>query len=203
MRTQDYLRMLRGGWPLLVLGTLLGLALGVSGWLLQPGIHESEATLRVDVAQQDDPSAMFQLSEYTRGQLVTYAELAELPAVLDPAAQRLGLAPEELEEKISVEIPSETFLLTVSARDEDASAAADAASAVAEQLEHTIEESPSAAEDQGLLEVSQVQQAQPSPELAGASPVLWAAGGGLLGLATGVLLAGLRFASAQRPSDGS
>ncbi|MBK8075724.1 MAG: polysaccharide biosynthesis tyrosine autokinase [Kineosporiaceae bacterium] len=132
-------------------------------------------------------------NNYTQGILRSYGRLATLPVVLDPVINelKLGDTAEDLAERISVETPPNTVLMSISATDVSAERSAAIANAVAAQIPKALTTlaPPSAAraKDAVSLQVTTVATARtPAAPSDPNVPVVMAAG-----IAMGLILAGL------------
>ncbi len=195
MRLADYLKVLRGGWALLLIGTLLGALVGWGLSALQPRNYTSTTGMFVGIADGTDPTSVFQTGEYMRAQMVSYSELAERPVVLEPVIDELGadLTVEELAEMVTVDVPAESYIMDVEVRSDDARFSAEASEAIAESLETQVEESAPSFQDQPLIDLSIVQHPAEADEPETVPWALWVGAGAVVGLILGLLLAFLRW----------
>lgn len=138
-----FLRVLRKRWPTVVVGTVLGLALGALVSAILPRVYVAEARAFVTITAEDsqDGSA-YQDSQFALDRVTSYTLLASSPDVLQAAIDELGLSisAAELSRRITVSNPPDTAVLNVQASAEDADQAAELANTVAEALASTIEE---------------------------------------------------------------
>lgn len=136
MGFDEVLRVLQKSWLLIVVCVLVPM---IGAWGLSNAatpVYTASATSFVSLSFGNSPGELTQGTVYVRGQLESYAQLAETPTVLDPVIEELGLtmSAAQLAGKISVTIPGDTTLLTVKATDPSPQLAADIANQVAGQL---------------------------------------------------------------------
>lgn len=133
MELTQYLAIARRWWWLLVLATVIGGGAAYGASQLVTPTYRATVTLLVVVQQESgivglaDVQASEQLAS-------TFTELVTVRPVLVAAIERgeLTLSPDELEERLSVESPSATQLLEITAEASTAGSARDIANVVAE-----------------------------------------------------------------------
>ena len=140
----------------LIAGTLaVAIAVSVGFSLTLPRTYESQATLYVGQSL-DEPQLDY--SGLLASQIVAqaYARLATTGPILAAVIDELNLSttPDALRDSISVDVPLEQILIAITARANDPQMAADAANAVAHQLQAQApdDEAGAAAEQQRRLE---------------------------------------------------
>ena len=135
---QDYLRVFRERWPLIVAVAVLGAAAAFAYSATQPKSYE--ASVKLSARQQAED---FVLVGESTGPLTTpqakaseLAALATRQAIAERTAQALGsdLNPRALQAKVSISIDVATSLVLVVASDEDPKFAADLANEYSEQI---------------------------------------------------------------------
>lgn len=191
MTLREYFLILKQGWVAILICTVLGVIAGSGLAAAQPREYESAAGIYVSIADNSDPGSIFQMSEYTRSQMVTYADLAHAPATLDAARKKMetSLTNEELSEMVSVDIPSESYVMEVKARATDPQLSQEAAQAAADSLKTTVEDLAPQHENQPVVIMESIRPATvpDSPETTPWS--LWAGAGAIIGLILGLLIA--------------
>lgn len=202
MQLVDYGRVLRDGWLLLVIGVVLGALIGWAVSSLQPRQYTSTTGVYVSITDGTDPTSLYQMGEYMRSQMVSYAELAEKPIVLDPVVEQLGgeVSTEKLTDMVSVDLPSESYIMEIKASSADAQLSSAASLAIAESLENEVEAIAPQYSDQSLIDLSVVDPAQPAAEPDSVPTGLWVGGGAVLGLLAGLLLAFMRYSARESRS---
>ncbi|NMO90337.1 polysaccharide biosynthesis tyrosine autokinase [Actinomycetospora sp. TBRC 11914] len=103
MTIQDYLRVLRERWRLILAVTaVVVLATGVA-WAIRGPEYTATSTLYVSSQVADDPSSAFEGAQLSQQRVSSYIELATSRRVLDDVIQRLHLdtSPEQLAKKVS------------------------------------------------------------------------------------------------------
>jgi polysaccharide biosynthesis transport protein len=165
-----------------------GIAQGIT--MLLPKTYTSKSSVFVSVAPSTQRlDQAYQGTLFSQQQVRSYADLVTTPTVTAPVVRELGLhiRPETLAKRLSVEVPLDTVLLNISARDRNPARAARIASSVTQNLVSTV----------SALETSQAQRTptvrlhvvRPGSVPAGPSspkPVLNIAIGLVLGAMTGV-----------------
>lgn len=139
---QQYLMIMRERWGSALLAALVVLAAVVGYTLMRPPAYE--ATNRVFV-QTDAGGSATDLSSgvnFASQQIISYADLATTPLVLEPVIEELKLefTAEELAERISTEIPEDTLIIDITAWSGDAAQAAVIANATSESLREQVSE---------------------------------------------------------------
>lgn len=200
MEFRDYLRMLRRGWPIILLVTALTLGAAAAYLQIVPKRYDATAVVLVSAQGASSVSDMQVGAQYTQKAVKNYAELATSPLVLDPVIKDLGLTQtrEEVKGQLNVATASDTTMLQITASGPQAAPAAALANAVASNLTTVVrdlETNRTVVGSRNFIRLTPVQTAQVpsiavSPNvqriLAGALVV-----GLLLGLALTILLATL------------
>ncbi|KAB1641705.1 polysaccharide biosynthesis tyrosine autokinase [Gulosibacter chungangensis] len=198
MELQDYLRILRKNWILILLLTLVGAGIGGAVSLVTSPKYSSTAELYVTVRAQEGAATgdLLQGTNFARQSVVSYVDVATSALVLDRVIDRLDLdnTASELESKLSVTAPEGTVLIKITATDVDPQHAAELADAVGEDLTTVIEDVIELADSDGQ---SRVQLSVINPATVAENPVspntkLNIALGTVLGLMIGFGLALLR-----------
>lgn len=99
-------------------------------------VYTASATSFVSMSFGKSPNELTQGSVYVRGQLESFAKLADTPVVLEPVIEELdlGVTASQLAGRVSVTIPGDTAMLTVKANDTSPELAAAIANGVAEEM---------------------------------------------------------------------
>ncbi|HEX8508434.1 MAG TPA: polysaccharide biosynthesis tyrosine autokinase [Propionibacteriaceae bacterium] len=136
MDLRDYLVILRRRWLSLVIVTVAVLAVTSAVTLLLP--KQFTATTRLFFAVQggDSVTDLAQGSTFTEKQMVSYAEVATSPLVLDKVITQLKLATtaEALAQQVTATAPTNTVILEISATNPSNTQAARIVNSIGEQL---------------------------------------------------------------------
>ncbi|MDO8106812.1 polysaccharide biosynthesis tyrosine autokinase [Isoptericola sp. b441] len=148
---------------LLVVATtlLLTLGVGVLSHYSQP-VYRSSASLYFSLELGQSASDLNQGAAYTQNQMLSFAQLATLPFVLEPVISDLGLSTNarELAKNVSVNLPQDTKILEVAASSTSAQRAANIANAVAAQLKIGVEDLTKRSDGTSTVSVRVVKQAE-------------------------------------------
>ncbi|WP_409483684.1 polysaccharide biosynthesis tyrosine autokinase [Arsenicicoccus dermatophilus] len=194
MDLQDYLRVLRKRWRVVLALTLLSTLVAGAVVALTPRSYESRTELFVSTANTGTSADLMQGSTFTQQQMKTYAEVITSPRVLDPVRRTLGVAPgTDLARQVRATTPPDTVLLDLTVTDHDRDKAARVANAVAEQFTTTIQELQSVKAGQDSpVKASILQTAVASDHPCAPRPLRTLALGLVLGLLLGLGAALLR-----------
>lgn len=136
MELQHYLKILQDRWGLALITAMLMLAAVAGFTFLQT--PQYQATNRVFVQTQTGSSVADLNSgvSFASQQIISYADVARSPLVLDPVIEELDLdtSAQELASQISTAVPPETLILELTATDDDPARAAAIANATSESL---------------------------------------------------------------------
>jgi succinoglycan biosynthesis transport protein ExoP len=130
MEIKDFLLMMWRGFRFLVLGVILGLALGWGVSQIQTPVYEATTEVLVSRARQQSTTDMLPLSE---DQLVsTNIELVKSQPVLDAASSQLGS--KIIADDIKVSAIPNTLIIQIKARNQDPQRAAETANTLVQIL---------------------------------------------------------------------
>ncbi len=90
MTLQDYLRVLRRGWWVILSLTVLGALAGLVVTLAATPTYSAQATVYVSVSGDESPTDLSTGQSFATERVITYADLAETRTVLERAAATLG-----------------------------------------------------------------------------------------------------------------
>lgn len=195
MELQDYLRILRKNWWLIVTAAVLGAAVALAYSLLATPLYSTSAKVFVSTTSATSASELQQGSSFTLQRIKTYADLVSTSAVLQPAIDELGIkvSVADLRDQVTASTPLNTTVIDVSVSQEDPVFAASLATTVAEQLSAVVEDIETADATVGSpVQLSVVQEAEVPTQPTSPNTKLNIALGLLLGLALGVGVALLR-----------
>lgn len=194
MELRDYLRILRRNWMPVVACTLLGLIVAAATTFSQKPTYTAETKLFVATQSSGTVGDLQQGNTFIQARVQSYVETALTPAVLEPAAERLGLGARNLDGKVEASAGPSTVIISIAASDHSPVQAAAIAKAVGDSLIKVIDELEKPTDGRGS---SPVRLSVVTPATAPAAPSapnnrLNLALGGALGWALGVGLALLR-----------
>ncbi|GAA0351015.1 polysaccharide biosynthesis tyrosine autokinase [Actinoallomurus spadix] len=127
MSVRELITAIRRHLVLLVGFLLLGAGVAQLVTSLQPTTYESKASVFVSVSQQARGlDQAYQGTLFSQQQVRSYADLVTTPKVTAPVIRdlRLHLRPEKLAKRLKVDVPVDTVLLNITARDTDPAMAA-------------------------------------------------------------------------------
>ena len=166
---EDYRRLLRSHWLLILISTLIGGAVGLGISLLQPKVYTADSQNFVAISSADPTNGNITAGSTFIGQRIdSYGQLASSPDVLQPVIDELQL-PEtvsSLSKLVKASNPAQTVLIDVTATYSSAEMAANISNSVSTHLAAAIEkiETPS-----GAL-ISPVKVSLTDPAVAPAGP---------------------------------
>lgn len=195
MELKDYLRLLRRNWILIVACTLLGTVLaGILSISLTP---QYTARTKLFAAAQNSGSIteLQQGNSFTQARILSYAETATTPLVLQPVVDSLdlGITATELAEHVDATADVNTVLLSITATDASPVRAAAIAQGVSDSLVQAIQElETTSREGESPVKLSIVTPASAPTEPSAPNVRLNAVLGTFLGLLIGMVVAILR-----------
>ncbi len=143
MELIDYVRMLRRQWEWVLGLALVGSAAGLLYALtVQPSYQATAEMFVRSVPATQSSGAVKDASQFTLTRMETYAELVDTAGVARGVIDGLDLEinPDQFAAKVSASVPSDTFILNITATDADAGRAAAIANATATRLGLAIED---------------------------------------------------------------
>ncbi|MFT4050784.1 MAG: polysaccharide biosynthesis tyrosine autokinase [Microbacterium sp.] len=186
---------IRKGWVFVVVGTLVGAAVGLGVSLATSPTFQATSTMYVSISQGSSGSDLNQGTTYAQNQMQSFAQLATSSRVLEPVIEDLDLdvTPRELARNISVSTPSDTVILRITMTSQSPQRAADVANAVAESLADVVAAvSPSGAEGAPTITASIIDEAVAPAVQSAPNKSQDTALAALVGLLAGVLIAFVR-----------
>jgi succinoglycan biosynthesis transport protein ExoP len=190
MTLQDYLRVLRERWRIVVAAVLIALIAAGATWFLRPAEYTAQLTLYVSSQAGDSTSSAFQGAQLSQQRVTSYVELVNSRRVSEDviADLRLGVTPEALAKRITASSALDSVLIDVAVADRSPERAAEIANtlgtvftALVDELERPV--------DRGAPQAVTVRVVQPAvapavPSSTGLAVTL--ALGLLAGLAVGI-----------------
>lgn len=142
LELRDYLRVLRRNWITIVAFTLLGLAAGAGVTLSIQPTYTAETKLFVATQSSGSVTDLQQSNSFAQSRVQSYVQTAITPAVLQPAADSLGLTSSAaaLARRVTATADPGTVIITISAVDASPVQAAALAQAVGDSLITVIDE---------------------------------------------------------------
>ena len=211
MNMQDYLRICRRRWAIILISLVLALIGAAATYPFQPITYASTTKVFVSAATGTDLAQLQQGTSFAEQRAATYADLVTTPAVLGPVVEMLELPMQAstLSNDVSAEALPGTTLLEITATAGSAQEAANIASAVVTSLQDVVDDIESSVEgtpigEPGIMDLAVVQAAEipVRPESPRLDVTLGT--GLLIGLVVGIGLAFLREAldnTIRRPED--
>lgn len=141
----DFVQAMRQRWRVVATFVALGLALAAVGTMLATPAYTSTAQLFVSFSSAGSNASaesLSQGSEFAANRVTSYPELVSSPRVLQPVIDELELdtTPQDLAERVSASVPTETVLIEVEAEATSAEDSAAIANAVAQNLVTVVQE---------------------------------------------------------------
>jgi capsular exopolysaccharide synthesis family protein len=149
MELRDYLRGLRRHWLAVVLMTLVGAGVAYGWYLLQSPVYQATAiglvqTRSVGEAAVENENLVSNpaLDSYARAKVPTYMDMATWKPVAERAIAQLGLSdsPEQVITRVTIENPSDTSIIRITANGSSPAEAAALAQAWLDSLTAQIDE---------------------------------------------------------------
>ena len=161
MEIRDYLRMLRRGWPAVVLVTTLFVGVAAAYLVLAPKRYEAATVLLVSAANPKNISDLNQSAQFSAVAAVTYAEIIDSGTVLEPVGQRLRpqMTVDDLAEMVEATVREETTLIDVTVSGTERSRVATIANAVGLSATRIIPPLEEAANGRDLVRIQQIRPA--------------------------------------------
>ncbi|SHG30040.1 capsular exopolysaccharide family [Jatrophihabitans endophyticus] len=140
MDPREFLRILRRGWPLVLVCTVLGVAAGIGLTAATSKVYEASVEVFVATSPTSDASQLAQGNAFTSDRVQSYTSVANSPDVTDAvvARTRLGLTSQQLADKITADAPQNKTLINLHVTDGSPTRAARLANAVAEEFDSVV-----------------------------------------------------------------
>ncbi|MDN4612599.1 Wzz/FepE/Etk N-terminal domain-containing protein [Arthrobacter burdickii] len=190
MELNEYGRIFRRRWILILVSTLVGLIVAVVATGLTTRTYDAQAGLFI--RSDSEGGSSFENSRFVLERVKSYPDLVDSPQVLTPVLQELNstLTLAEIRQQVSASNPEETVYVNVTASAATAQDAAELANLVAQNLSDVIgelegEDTAGNAAMEAFVAVPAVAPAAPSSP----NTVLNLAIGLLAGLAVGLVVA--------------
>lgn len=115
MSIQDYLRIFREQWAIILTAVLVALIAAGSVWYLRPSTFTAKLTMYVSAQAADTTQMAYQGSLLSQQRVMSYVQLVSSTRVAEQVVGRLGLAEtaEELADRIEASTPLDSVLIDV------------------------------------------------------------------------------------------
>lgn len=142
MNLEDYIRVVRKGWLLIVIFALLGIAGGAAFAAFATPQYRSTATMYVSVQTSDSPTAgeLTSGNTYAQAKVKSYLDILTSASVLDRVIDslKLDMTAKQLASQLSASSPTGTVIIELSATDPDPRMAANLANATADSFSTVV-----------------------------------------------------------------
>ncbi|WP_223692389.1 polysaccharide biosynthesis tyrosine autokinase [Leifsonia poae] len=195
MSQHQYLAAFRRYWYVVVVATIVGT---LGGWGLSQvatPVYTATSSLYFSLNFGGSANDLNQGSTYTQNQMLSFAQLAVSPLVLNPVIDELGLdtTPKALSDAIGVSTPQNTVILELSVSNTDPAQAAKIANAVSASLGEKVEQiAPKSVGGGTTVAVRVIQPASAPTDPSSPNTRLNLVAGLVLGLLLGSLIVVLR-----------
>ncbi|RZT87915.1 capsular exopolysaccharide synthesis family protein [Pseudonocardia sediminis] len=198
MTVQDYLRVVRERWLVIVLAVVLGLIGALAAFLVRPPEYTAQLSLYVSAQVGDNPQQAYQGAQLSEQRVKSYNELVTSDRVTSETIRRLGLdqTPEQLASHLTATSALDSVIINIAVTEESPEQAASIANTVGTVVTQVVDELERPAAPNGIAPVAvRVVQPAPIPDQPSSTglPVTLALGL-LAGLAVGVGAAFVRNA---------
>lgn len=159
MRLRDYVSILRKRWLLIGVIALVALAAAAALSFSATPTYQATASVYFSLPYGTTANDLYQGSNYTQNQVLSFAELATTPVVLQPTIYDLGLqvSPKQLAGVINASATANTVIVSITASDTSARRSADIANAVADELGVAVRKlSPKDTKNRSTVDVATV-----------------------------------------------
>ena len=115
MTVQDYLRVLREQWLIIVSAVVVALVAACAVWLLRPPEYTARLTMYVSAQTADTAATAFEGAQLSQQRVTSYVELVSSTRVSREVIEELGLTgtPEEVAEQITASSALDSVLIDV------------------------------------------------------------------------------------------
>ncbi|XAS71262.1 polysaccharide biosynthesis tyrosine autokinase [Micrococcaceae bacterium Sec5.1] len=141
MAINDYIRIMRRHWLIIVALTFLGVLTGGAVSLLIRPTYTAETQLFVAIQGSGTVQELQQGNTFSQARVQSYVKTVGTPIVLQPTIDLLGLdiSPEELAQRVKASTDPNTVLITISVSDSSPVQAAAIAQGVADSLVRAVD----------------------------------------------------------------
>ena len=134
MHIRDFLAVLRARWIFITALTAVCIALAAGVSFSAVPVYRATAHVYFSLPYGNSAGDLSQGSTFTQSQVLTYAEMATMPIVLNPTGAELGVSAAALQGKVTAAATPDTVIVSVTASDTSPRRAARIANLVAQNL---------------------------------------------------------------------
>ncbi len=136
MELQDYVKIVRNHWKLVVVSVLLLLGLAGAYILTATPVYSASAELFVADSNASTPQELVEASDFTLDRVKSYVYVVDSEIVLEPVIEELDLdlTTSELAGKVSATVPTDTVVIQIRVSDTSPELAQQIANAIADQF---------------------------------------------------------------------
>jgi capsular exopolysaccharide synthesis family protein len=204
MTLNEYLGAITKHWAVITLCAILGAVLGYGYAKSQPPTYQASASVMVVPEQGQNSAELVQGSNYVQNLVASYAVLARSPYVLEPVIDRLELdvTPVSLGNRVTVDTPLNSVVISVSVQDGSPEQAQQVANAITRQLAVAVPQlSPELEDESPAVRVTTIAEASLPVNPIAPNTRLLTALGLAVGAAIGFVYAVIRLLLARRVSN--
>lgn len=193
MTLRNYLAVIRKGWLIIAVATLLGAALGTAAYLLTPPRYASTVDFYVSTPRIAGTSPQAG-GQFAQGRVDSYILLlsSERLAGRVIASTNLEMTPEELASKVTATAELDTVVVTATVTDESKQRTGQIAQALSEEFGEMVDELDNQGRNADAIVTINVVSGPTVPTQVAPSRSIYVALGLLAGIALGLLVAFLR-----------
>ncbi|MEO7016869.1 MAG: polysaccharide biosynthesis tyrosine autokinase [Leifsonia sp.] len=195
MNQHQYAAAFKRYWYVVVIATIVGALGGLGLSQIATPVYTATASLYFSLNFGSSANDLNQGSTYTQNQMLSFAQLATSPLVLNPVIDDLNLSitPKDLSDAIGVSTPQNTVILQLSVSNTDPAQAAKIANAVAASLSDKVGQiAPKSVTGADTVSVRVIQPATAPVDPSSPNTRLNLVAGLVLGLLLGSLIIVLR-----------
>lgn len=188
MEIRDYLRMLKRGWPAVVLITTIFVGIAAGYLVLAPKRYDATTVLFVSGAHLKSISDLQQGAQFSKTAAITYAEIIDSGTVLGPVAERLRpqIDVDDLVEMVESTVREETTLIDITVSGTERRQVATVANAVGLRATRIIPTLEGTVNGRDLVRIQQIRFAVEPTRVASPNPKRTIALGFVVGLCVGL-----------------
>lgn len=198
--THDLGRFLRAGWPIVLIGILIGAVLGTVYTISQQPEYEATARVVVGTRSTNDVDALVTGATFNQQIVATYTTVVTDPIVLDPVISSLGLrtTAADLADRVTASVPDGTLVIAITVTDSDAQRSAQTANAISDSLRDAVAEVTPGTGGTPPVTITTTREASTPDSPVSPNPPLDIVLGAMLGLILGLVVAFLRVVTDTR-----
>jgi polysaccharide biosynthesis transport protein len=188
MEIRDYLRMLRRGWPAVVLVTTFFVGIAAGYLALAPKRYDATTVLFVSAANPKNINDLQQGAYFSENAAITYAEIIDSITVLGPVGDRLRpqIHIDDLVDMVESKVRPDTTLIDITVSGTDRRRVATIANAVGLSATRVIPELEETSRGRDLVRIQQIRLAAEPTRVASPNPKRTIALGFVVGLFVGL-----------------